>query len=678
MQRTVSFDTETFYSANFSVVNLGAHKYAWDPRCDCYLISVHDGADSWAGHPRDFNFDSLEGNVLLSHNSAFDQEVYFANVAHGLWPKISFKEWHCTANMSSYLCNRRSLAEASEFLLEKRVAKGMRDYMKGKTWDDAVREGKSEELLQYARTDAELCHELFAKHGHRWPEWERRLSALTIEQGRRGVHLHQERLEAGILLLQRVILEATDKLPWVETGRAPASPHGVAEACRASGIPCPPVKAHNADAAAEWEEQYAGTQPWIKALKDLRKAKKTLATLETMKERLREDGTIGFSLKYFGAHTGRWSGDAGINFQNFNRLPLFVDASWQFIDDLEVLAQLAKQFEKTPDNMPVPCIDVRGLLLPPPGFKVGSVDLSQIEPRVLNTIVGNHELLAKIKAGFPLYESHARDSMKWAGGELKKEAPKKYSLAKARVLGLGYGCGWEKFITVARTMAQLDITEDDEQVARENSVDGQIYHTDEKGVPCAAYVKTWGRTIYHTNSEPTRDIEHAPVRGFNSRMIVKDFRDNNPLITDLWKRMQGELEEAANNQEDLEIELPSGRKLCYRRVRWEYRNGKDKEGNPVKKKVIVAEADGFRKVYYGGLLVENIVQAIARDVFALGMLRTVDAGIWTMWSVHDEAVNAVRDEAEGELARTLMATVPEWLPECPIAAELVMSDRYKK
>jgi len=675
--RTISFDTETPYSKEFTVKDLGVHKYAWDPRCEVYLISVCDGREVWAGHPRDFNFDALDGATVLSHNAAFDEEMFLSHVGRGLWPKVKPADWHCTANMTSYLCNRRSLADAVEFLLGRGVSKVMRNWMSGRTWEDAVREGKAEELLQYARDDAQNCFELWDRFNHRWPEWERRLSNLTIEQGRRGVHIHQDRLNAAIILLERVILAATDKLPWIKTGRAPASPHGIAEACRASGIPCPPVKAHDPDAAAEWEEQYASMQPWVKALKDLRRAKKTLATLQTMKLRLRDDGTMGFALKYSGAVTGRWSGDAGINFQNFNREPIYVREDFSLEDSRAVIDQLNEVFGENPDDPALRCIDIRGLLLPPPGMLIGAPDLSQIEPRVLNTIAGNYTLLEKIRAGFPIYEAHARDSMGWTGGNLKKENPKRYGLAKARVLGLGYGCGWEKFITVARTMAGLDITEDDEAAALAKSVDKVIYREHE-GKACQPYVlvRRTTREVDNLTGERVVEVVPEPVYGANSRTIVQDFRDNNPLIVALWRQMQEELEAAVGT--DLVIQLPSGRALTYRKVRMEYRAAKDRDGKDYRKKVFTAEADGVRRVFYGGLLVENIVQAIARDVFGVNMLKLVDAGIWPMWSVHDEAVCAVHDEAEAEQSRILMSSTPDWLADCPVASEVTISDRYKK
>lgn len=694
MTKIVGFDTESYYDNEISVKPLGAWKYARHPRCDAYMISVCSEDGSWAGEPRHFDFSSLNGCILTSHNAAHDMEIYAANVEKGLWPKIEYADWHCTANMSSYLCNRRSLADASEFLLGVTPSKAMRNYMKGRTWAEAIADGKSEDLLEYARVDATLCHRLWVEHSHKWPEWERRLSKLTIEQGRRGVHIHRDRLEAAVELMQRVILNATDLLPWMQRGdkkaKATSRPR-IVEECRRLSIPPPPIKAHDPEDYKDWEIEWSPKLPWVKALKDLRKAKKCLATLETMKLRLRDDGTMAFALKYFGAHTGRWSGDGGINFQNFAREPLFVQPeSLSLVDDQSAIDSLMEGFSENPDGCPLPNVDMRGLLLPPPGKLMAAVDSAQIEPRVENYLVGNTALLDKIRAGFPIYEAHARDSMGWTGGKLKLEDPSKYRLAKARVLGLGYGCGWEKFILVAKVLANLDITVDDEAVARQEALDGQIYGfestysaeddswTFHEDKPCEPYY------FIHNPRRARMGVKYVPqsklpVRGANSRRIVADFRASNPLIVTFWRQMQAALERAASVGEDLVVELPSGRKLVYRKVQFEIRTVKDKEtGLPEKRTVLTAEADGVRRLYYGALIVENITQAVARDVFAHNTLLAVDAGIDVMWTVHDEDVDAISSPEEGELARKLMTTVPEWLKGCPLDAELVISDRYKK
>ena len=659
MSRIISFDTETFYDKEVTVTTLGAWKYARHPKAECYLVSVADGSEVWAGHPRDFNFDSLTGAEVVSHNAAFDQEIYLAGVEAGRWPLIQPARWHCTANMAAFLCNRRSLDAASEHLLGVRVSKAMRNYMKGRTWADAVADGKADDLLQYAKDDAILCRRLFVEHGDKWPEHERRLSELTIDQGRVGVHVHRERLEAALTAIERVIEAAKDKLPWIAQGRADASPIAIAEACRAAGIPPMPVKAHDADGAVEWEEIYSPQLPWVKGLKDLRKAKRTRSILQTMLLRLRDDDSMAFSLKYFGAHTGRWAGDGGLNFQNFPRQPLYVTSGYELSDG--------------PSEGGGTEVDLRGLLIPPPGMQLAAADLSQIEPRVLNKLVGNEPFLEKIRAGFAIYEAHARDSMGWTGGKLKEEAPRSYGLAKARVLGLGYGCGWRKFITVAQIMGGINITEDDEPEAIKRSHDGRIY------------------TAHPTTGEPLKapsilklnrrnELVWEPVYGVASRTTVEDFRATNPLNTGFWRDMDDALSDAASQGEDLAIELPSGRSLRYENVKREYRTFSDPDEPEVKQRrvVLTAVVGGIRSIFYGGLIVENITQAVARDVFAHNVLLLVDAGIQVIWTVHDEAVCAVKDEAEAEKARRIMATVPPWLEGCPIDAEVVISDRYTK
>jgi hypothetical protein len=669
--RVIAFDTETFYSKDVTVQTVGPWKYARDPRANCYMLSVSDGTETWAGEPKDFNFNSLNGAVLLSHNAAFDQEIYFANLEAGRWPKIDFLDWHCTANMTAYLCNRRSLADAAEFLLDVKVSKVMRNYMKGKTWADAIAEGKDRDLLKYAEDDAILCYRLFAEHGHKWPDFERRLSKLTIEQGRRGVHIHQDRLNEAISNMQQVRAAARETLPWVAAGRPDASPIAMAEECRKVGIPPMPVKAHDAEGAVEWEDTYAPRLPWVKGIKDLRRAKKALATLETMQARMRDDGTMPFTLKYFGAHTGRWSGDGGLNFQNFSRLPLFIDEQWRIIDDPALISELAEQHEKNPDELSVKAVDMRGLIIAPPQKMLAAADLSQIEPRVLNVLCGNHKLLSRIREGFPIYEAHARDSMGWTGGSLKKENKGLYSLAKARVLGLGYGCGWNKFITVAQMMGGIDITVGDREAALRASVDGIIYDTDAEGKPCEPF-------IHATNYRG--ELTKETVHGAASREIVRDFRQTNPLITAFWRQMDEALAEAANRGDDLTVELPSGRSLTYRKVRRERRTFTD-PNDPTKKvarEVFTAEADSIRRAYYGGLIVENIVQAVARDVFAHNMMLIEEAGHTVLWSVHDEAVCAINSEHEAEDVRRIMATTPAWISACPIDAEVSISDRYKK
>lgn len=744
MSSIISLDTETYYDDECSVKPLGYDRYARHPKARAYLISVCDGKESWAGEPRDFNFESLRGKQIVSHQAAFDEEICLAAHEQGLWSvpgiqRYRMDHWFCSLNMSAYLWNVRSLKDACRIGLGVTVSKDTRDRAKGKTPEDMKREGWWDDMLKYGLADAERCWHLWDKHSHKWPELERKLSRQTIDQGRHGLRIDVEALNQGVQLLQKVIFYAHQNLPWVARGRKPGSPLGVAEECRTHKIPTPPVKKHDPEAAQEWEDTYAPHFKFVMALRNLRKAKKSLATLETIELRLRDDETVAFSLKYAGAHTLRWAGDAGWNLQNQNKEPLFIDPEFAFVLDKKLTSTYALEFDKVHvGNAAIGTLksgttffDMRGLTIARPGMKLAPVDLSQIEPRVLNDLADNKPLLAKIRQGLAIYEAHARETMPECFEypvPLKESSKKLYALAKARVLGLGYGCGWEKFVTVAMTMAQVDITEGDVDFALAAAIDGKIYKRRK-----ALNGKDWDYAEPHVfaigeqkwaftrlpdqegNTRPWEDfvfvrqkrkrkgqveefVGPLQVYGMRSRVTVEEFRRSNPLITALWKALDDELR--ASEGRDLVITGPHGHSLTYYNVRAEKRKAVNKEtGETYQKTVYTAEIGGFREILYGGLLCENITQWVARMVFAERQLdlherlQAEDARQWVLFTVHDEAVPEILDPAAGAptkwqgLLRThrrarqleaIMSISPAWLPDCPLGAEAKVTNRYCK
>jgi DNA polymerase len=84
---------------------------------------------------------------------------------------------------------------------------------------------------------------------------------------------------------------------------------------------------------------------------------------------------------------------------------------------------------------------------------------------------------------------------------------------------------------------------------------------------------------------------------------------------------------------------------------------------------------------YGGKLVENITQAVARDVLAERMLQLHARGRHILGSVHDEVLlEADVVDAEGLLEETLalLRTPPSWAEGLPVSAEGFVSPRYRK
>ena len=127
--------------------------------------------------------------------------------------------------------------------------------------------------------------------------------------------------------------------------------------------------------------------------------------------------------------------------------------------------------------------------------------------------------------------------------------------------------------------------------------------------------------------------------------------------------------------------LPSGRRLAYpfpkvKRVeKWGRLQDEltFKGTNPVTRQ-------WHTQTTYGGMLVENLVQAIARDLMAEALLRCENSGVYTpVLSVHDEMI-AEADPALGDVKEfeALMAACPKWARGCPVEAEGWSGVRYRK
>lgn len=668
MNRVIGFDWETFYASKqgYGTKELGMWRYLHDDRFDPYLLAVSDGEDSWAGPPNRFNWDSLHGQTLVSHNMHFDAMVTDAAQEKNLIPQFKPAAWHCTANMSAFLCNRRALQDATSYLLGVTLSKETRDYANGKHAADMVADGKWGEMIAYARMDAYQCQQLWAHYHHRWPEHERRLSELTIRQGWRGIQIDVSLLKRYIVIATDALRITEEQLPWIKAGRPPTSPKAIAELCRDQGIPCPPVKSREGEEAfIAWEKAYCPKHPWIEHVANWRSINKFLDSLQTICTRLSEDGILSFSLKYFGAHTGRWSGDAGINLQNLRKEPLFLDYRRWLISDITRL----KEIQNSP-TLPAyvsEVLDIRKLFIARPGKKLIISDLSQIEPRVLAWIVGDEAMLDMMRSGQSPYEAHARATMGFTGGNMKKEDKDGYALAKARVLGLGYGCGWEKFIVVAQAMAGLDITKDDPEF---------VQACNEAGEPCFRVKETFG-TDGVTTSQPEPIMVSG--YGYTSRKIVNEYRKSNPKIVALWKQLDTGFKDSLGG--DFEMTLPSGRVMVYPQVKREARSVPRRDGKPgFERKIVYTAMIGDRRFpMYGGLLVENLVQAASRDVFASQLLELDRTpGLNVLFTVHDEAINEADPEMPVSLVEGIMSQTPEWLRGCPIAAEGCEAAHYKK
>jgi len=666
----ISLDFETFFSRKlkYGLRTMIAETYCRHPLFDPYLISACDGTTSWVGHPRDFNWDSLRGRSIVAHNWFFEKSVIMEMERREWIPPVlaHIKEAHCSANLTAYFCNRRALDQAVEYLYQVKVSKDARGNADGKHWPKDFSPEEQKTMLEYAKGDGWWCWKLWEDHSSKWPQMERELSRITIDQGLRGCQINAELLDTYIVQTHEMKANTEKVLPWMgraededdesweDFNRKPTSTKCIAEQCKRSGIPCCPVKSDDEEAYAEWEALYAPAHPWIHAVGAWRSVNKLYKTFLKVKSRLRADGTMPFALKYFGAHTGRWSGAEGINMQNPRKRPIFCNEHG-LMESKVLREDEALSYKKETGVWPAWvrfAVDFRHLIVPRPGKRMVVSDLSQIEPRVLAWLCGNAELLALMAQGMTPYEAHARATMGWTGdvslkdaGKIDPKAELMYKLAKARVLALGYQAGWEKFVVMALDTG-LDITKDDPEFIE---------------VTCPITGKTKQVSGY----------------GTTSKKIVAEFREQNPKIKGLWEHLDSAFKRSVGS--DFSMTLPSGRVMKYDKVRCEICIEKDKEtGKPKRRSVFTADIGGRRKIIYGGLLTENITQAVARDVFAWHIVNMARRGWLNLFSAHDEAILEVDADVSAKDVEQEMSRCPEWIPGLPVAAEAKIVPHYLK
>jgi DNA polymerase len=162
-----------------------------------------------------------------------------------------------------------------------------------------------------------------------------------------------------------------------------------------------------------------------------------------------------------------------------------------------------------------------------------------------------------------------------------------------------------------------------------------------------------------------------------SRQTVKDFRAQNPKIVEMWKKLDEAFKRSTGS--DFSMSLPSGRRLRYEKVRCEARIEKDKEtSKPVKKTVFTAMVGSKRVITYGGKLTENIVQAVARDVFSQCLLTLDKENQRVLFHVHDEAVVEAPLDVTAERIGEIMGRPSAMLPGMTIASDSKVVPFYLK
>lgn len=284
------------------------------------------------------------------------------------------------------------------------------------------------------------------------------------------------------------------------------------------------------------------------------------------------------------------------------------------------------------------------------GHVIAVRDLSGIEMRMNLWFCEQDDLLELVGSGGDIYCKAAEGI--YAHPVNKKEHPMERQVGKVATLGLGYQMSWKTF---QATMAGGPMGMD--PIFFPDSFCKQVKAAYDRDNPMIKQMWAFlGNVVIPAMCDPLCDMElgrHGCVKVRYQKLILPSGRELQ--YPDLHCHM---LEHARGV--DYEYRYDDGTRNRHKQVVW--------------------------KRIYGGALLENIIQAIARDVIVHHLVQIEDTlcesdSGWVIGSVHDEILSSVlSDKAEAMFDRmgTIMATPPQWCFDLPLASEGGWDTVYSK
>jgi DNA polymerase len=374
--------------------------------------------------------------------------------------------------------------------------------------------------------------------------------------------------------------------------------------------------------------------------------------LDAMLSRVGEDDRLRHCFQFVGAsRTGRWAGRS-VQPHNLVRTP-------KFLEERPVLEAVTTAVRDGDYDMLHLLVDepmaaiagaMRSAFRAPEGYEFVVCDLSAIESAVIAWLSGCRGMLEVFRDGLDPYISFGTKLYN-RPYELITKAER--FVCKPAVLGCGFGLGGGRLREGKRTGLW-------------------------------GYAEAMGVDIGQEEAQRQVDV----------------FRDAYFEIPELWARIEDAFRGALKGREIkvgritvsmrsnfLTMQLPSGRLLFYYRPLILPRIFEKKDGGTYEKRTFTCMGkrqgtNQWTRINVGGpKAVENLTQAVARDVLALGMRRAYDYGFKLVGSVHDELI-ALRRKGDTTfsleaLKQCMIEPVP-WLKGLPLSAAGYVGDLYRK
>jgi len=656
----LSIDLETFSSV--PIAKAGAQKYIASPDFEILLFAYSlNGAPpvccdiAQGEHLPDWVLDALCDPQCLKHayNAAFEWGCLSKFMGRQLPPE----QWRCTMFHGLYAGYPAGLDAAGRALglpEDKRklsTGKALIRYFCVPCTPTKSNGGRRRNLPNHDPARWELFKEYNAQDVTTEMEIERRLSLITVPDWL------QRQWETDLLINARGVAVDMEMVSGALEIGATVRERLTQEAVRISGLNNP----NSVQQLSAWLEQETGEEvtdlrkdtvakmiaqapdiPGVQRMLEIRQelGKTSTKKYDAIEQAVCPDGRVRGLLQFYGANrTGRWAGRL-VQVQNLPRT---------YTQPLELARNLVKQrkldnlrliYGSVPDTLSQL---IRTAFVASDGNVLIDADFSAIEARVISWLAGEQWRLEVFKTHGKIYEASASQMFGVPIERIKKGNPEYALRQKGKVaeLALGYQGGAGALIN----MGALDM-----------------------GIP----------------EDDLPDI-------------VQRWRDTNKRICDLWYKMNSAAVEAistgcsvgvgrllvsceydaAHEVEYLTVLLPSGRKLYYNSPQI----GENKWGGP---SISYMGMDQTTKKWkrietYGGKLVENCVQAVARDCLAQAIENLEKEGLPVVFHIHDEVVIDCRaDTATLDDVVNIMSRPIPWAPGLPLNADGWVGGFFKK
>ena len=355
-------------------------------------------------------------------------------------------------------------------------------------------------------------------------------------------------------------------------------------------------------------------------------AKSSVKKYTAMQNMACDDNRARGCFMFYGANrSGRWAG-RGIQLQNLPQ---------NHMSDLEEARNLVRDgnfeaLELLYDNVPGVLSElIRTAFVPKPGYKYIVADFSAIEARVLSFLAGEQWRIDVFKEGKDIYCASASQMFKVP---VEKHGVNSHLRQKGKIAELALGYGGSVGALTSMGAIEMGLAEEELQP------------------------------------------------------LVNAWRDSNQNITNLWWSVDSAVKQAVIYKSAAEthglkfyyksgmlfIDLPSGRKLCYVKPRM----GVNQFGSDSVTYEGINNNKWTRIESYGPKFVENIVQAISRDILAYAM-RTL-SHCFICGHVHDELIIECSREVSLEAICEQMGRTPPWIKGLLLRADGYECDFYKK